>query len=277
MDVWVVLAIVKNAALNVNRVVQLFVRVPVFSASGYIPRNRIGGAVLVVLSCSAVSDSLAHEMWYLKACHVVVGGGLFAKSWPTFVTPWTAARQVPLSWGFSGENPGVGCNFLLQGIFPTKGLNPCLLYLLHCRWILYLLSHLDHMAILCLLFFFEEPTYSFPQWLYHFNSSNSKGSYYWSKGSLTFSCFFFFFFNTQPSGCKTIKNHHSLSSFITKQCASQTSMLYPWLLLSLSLSSPPYGCCIHEIVTQETRPCCLVFFPIFYYENVQIQQSWRHC
>ena len=193
MDVWVVLAIVKNAALNVNRVVQLFVRVPVFSASGYIPRNRIGGAVLVVLSCSAVSDSLAHEMWYLKACHVVVGGGLFAKSWPTFVTPWTAARQVPLSWGFSGENPGVGCNFLLQGIFPTKGLNPCLLYLLHCRWILYLLSHLDHMAILCLLFFFEEPTYSFPQWLYHFNSSNSKGSYYWSKGSLTFSCFFFFF------------------------------------------------------------------------------------
>ena len=128
----------------------------------------------------------------------------------------------------------------------------------------------------CVYFFFEEPTYSFPQWLYHFNSSNRKGSYYWSKGSLTFSCCFFFF-NTQPSGCKTIKNHHSLSSFITKQCASQTSMLYPWLLLSLSLSSPPHGCCMHEIVTQETRPCCLVFFPIFYYENVQIQQSWRQC
>ena len=24
---------------------------------------------------------------------------------------------------------------LLQGIFPTQGLNPCLLHLLHCRWI----------------------------------------------------------------------------------------------------------------------------------------------
>ena len=31
--------------------------------------------------------------------------------------------------------------FLLQGIFPTQGLNPCLLCLLHCRRILYLRSH----------------------------------------------------------------------------------------------------------------------------------------
>ena len=51
-------------------------------------------------------------------------------------------------------------------------------------------------------FFFEEPTYSFPQWLYHFNSSNSKGSYYWSKGSLTFSCFFFFFLIPNLVGVK---------------------------------------------------------------------------
>ena len=48
----------------------------------------------------------------------------------------------PLSlWGFSGKNTGVGCHFLLQGIFPTQGPNPHLLYLLHCRQILYLLSH----------------------------------------------------------------------------------------------------------------------------------------
>ena len=31
----------------------------------------------------------------------------------------------------------MGCRFLLQGIFPTQGLNP---RLLHCRQILYLLS-----------------------------------------------------------------------------------------------------------------------------------------
>ena len=42
---------------------------------------------------------------------------------------------------FPGKNTGMGCHFLLQGIFPTQGLNPHLLCLLHCRWILYCLSH----------------------------------------------------------------------------------------------------------------------------------------
>jgi len=36
------------------------------------------------------------------------------------------------------ENTGVNCHFLLQGIFPTQGLNPSLL---DCRQTLYLLSH----------------------------------------------------------------------------------------------------------------------------------------
>ena len=38
---------------------------------------------------------------------------------------------------FSGKNTGAGCHFLLQGIFPTQELNPCLLHLLYCRQILY--------------------------------------------------------------------------------------------------------------------------------------------
>ena len=37
-----------------------------------------------------------------------------------------------------GKNTGAGCHALLQGIFPNQGLNPGLL---HCRQILYLLSH----------------------------------------------------------------------------------------------------------------------------------------
>ena len=37
-----------------------------------------------------------------------------------------------------GKNTGVGCHALLQGIFPNQGWNPGLL---HCRWILYCLSH----------------------------------------------------------------------------------------------------------------------------------------
>ena len=34
-------------------------------------------------------------------------------------------------WDSSGKNTGVGCHALLQGIFLTQGLNPCLLCLLH--------------------------------------------------------------------------------------------------------------------------------------------------
>ena len=55
-----------------------------------------------------------------------------------FATPWTVAHQ---RWDFSDKNTGVGCHFLLQGIFLTQGLKPHLLCLLHCRWILYCLSH----------------------------------------------------------------------------------------------------------------------------------------
>ena len=53
-----------------------------------------------------------------------------------FATPWTIACQAPLSMGFS-RNTGVGCHFLLQGIFPTQGSNPGLL---HCRQTPYPLS-----------------------------------------------------------------------------------------------------------------------------------------
>ena len=42
------------------------------------------------------------------------------------------------SWNSPGKNNGVGCHLLPQGIFPTQGLN---LGLLHCRQILYHLSH----------------------------------------------------------------------------------------------------------------------------------------
>ena len=39
---------------------------------------------------------------------------------------------------FPGKDTGVGCHFLLQGIFPTQGSNPGLL---HCGQILYRLSY----------------------------------------------------------------------------------------------------------------------------------------
>ena len=53
---------------------------------------------------------------------------------PLFVTPWT----IYSPWNSLGQNTGMGSLSLLQGIFPTQGLNP---RLLHCRRILYQLSH----------------------------------------------------------------------------------------------------------------------------------------
>ena len=42
------------------------------------------------------------------------------------------------AWNSPGKNTGVSCHSLLQGIFPTQGLNSGLL---HCRQTLYHLSH----------------------------------------------------------------------------------------------------------------------------------------
>ena len=41
-------------------------------------------------------------------------------------------------WDFAGKSTRVGCDFLLQRIFPTRGSNPGLL---HCKQTLYRLSH----------------------------------------------------------------------------------------------------------------------------------------
>ena len=53
------------------------------------------------------------------------------------MTPWTVAARFLCLWDFPGKNTGVGCHFLLQGIFLTQGFN---LGLLQCRHILYCLS-----------------------------------------------------------------------------------------------------------------------------------------
>ena len=43
-------------------------------------------------------------------------------------TPWTVARQTPLSMGFPRQT-GMCCHFFLQGIFPVQGSNTHLLHL----------------------------------------------------------------------------------------------------------------------------------------------------
>ena len=48
---------------------------------------------------------------------------------------WPARLLHP--WDFPGKNTAVSRRALVQGIFPTQGSNPRLLWLLHCRRILH--------------------------------------------------------------------------------------------------------------------------------------------
>ena len=77
------------------------------------------------------------------------------------MTPWTVTYQVtatrlPFPRNPPGKNTRVVCHFFLQGIFLTEGLNPGLL---HCRWILYHLSHQESpiwiQKVLCKTVFFK--------------------------------------------------------------------------------------------------------------------------
>ena len=76
--------------------------------------------------CAAVGlewDRIAQQGW--------LGCGLVAQTFPILVTPWALAHQAPLSMELllsllllsPGKNTRVGCHFLLQGNFPTQGLN----------------------------------------------------------------------------------------------------------------------------------------------------------
>ena len=59
------------------------------------------------------------------------------------LTTVTVAQSRP--WNSPGQNTGVGSCSLLQGIFPTQGLNPCLP---HCRRIPYQLSHREGLKLM---------------------------------------------------------------------------------------------------------------------------------
>ena len=63
-------------------------------------------------------------------------------SCPTLCDLMTYSMQGSSVHGiFPGKHTGVSCHFLLQGIFPTQGSNPHLLWLLHRQGDSLLLSH----------------------------------------------------------------------------------------------------------------------------------------
>ena len=73
--------------------------------------------------------------WLHQDCAVF----LVVQLCPTLCNPMDCSLLGSSVHGDSpGKNSGVGCHALFQGIFPTQGSNPGLL---HCRQILYCLSH----------------------------------------------------------------------------------------------------------------------------------------
>ena len=86
---------------------------------------------------------LAGELTQRMYCNISFSHPVWAQllpSSPTLSTLWAIACQAPLSMGFSRQGYWNGfCHAILQGTFPTQGSST---RLLHCRWILYPLSHL---------------------------------------------------------------------------------------------------------------------------------------
>ena len=97
-----------------------------------------------LLTCASAGDAQTLKgrsgqyLWGLlvrtRRCHV-------AQLCPTLCDPMDCSlpgSEEPLSpWNFPGKSTGVGCHFLLQGIFPTQESNPSLL---HGSQILYQMS-----------------------------------------------------------------------------------------------------------------------------------------
>ena len=84
-----------------------------------------------IKGCGLGTSVFCQNKWKSWMCALsVVSDSL----WPHGLQP----IRILCPWDSPGKNTGVGCRSLLQGIFPSQGLNPCLL---HCGHILYPLSH----------------------------------------------------------------------------------------------------------------------------------------
>ena len=79
-----------------------------------------------------------HKVTFVCICVCVCA---LTQSSPTICSPIDRSPPGSSVQEFSRKDARVGCHFLLHGIFPTQGLNPHLLCLLHWRGILYQLSH----------------------------------------------------------------------------------------------------------------------------------------
>ena len=111
--------------------------------TGHLPASQIHSPPFAQL-CTAgnyISQTpLSDGLW--------VASGNGRRKWKWKSLSWSDSlrpRGLHSPWNSPGQNTRVGSLSLLQGIFPTQGLNPGLP---HCRWIIYQLSHKGNPRIL---------------------------------------------------------------------------------------------------------------------------------
>ena len=150
----------------------------------------------------------------------------------------------------------MGCHVLIQGIFPTYGSNPGLL---HCRWILYHLSHQRSPRILEWVASTQESNQSLPhcRWiLYPLSYQGSPGSCVdWGKS--------FCFCEPVPTSI----NGNNESSDIMKSWEARASLSPPGCLCC-PIFCPPPPC--HQVVPMGgSSPAHLPILPVD-----RVQLTW---
>ena len=109
----------------------------------YVNSQNLGTTwVLLYPSC------FINYCFFLLCVCVCVCAHSVTQSCPTLCDFVNCSPPGSSVWKFQGKDTGVGCHFLLQGIFLTQGSNSRLLHLLHWQWIDTLpLHHLGSLAL----------------------------------------------------------------------------------------------------------------------------------
>ena len=157
---------------------------------------------------------------------------------------------------------GVGCCFLLQGIFPTQGSNPRLLCLLHRQVDSLLLSHLGSPLVsIPFIKMWKGP--SFGEWTWSICSLPMDFRYLYfilSKEEVLFfyyCCLFCFLIFV---GVKLLSHVRFIATLWTVACQASLSFTISWSLLRImSIESCPLILSNHLILCQPFS--CLQSFP----------------
>ena len=95
--------------------------------------------------CVCVCVCIHYIYMYIYIYNYIYVGSEMAQLCLTLCDPmFCSLPGSSILWIFLARVTGEDCHFLLQGIFPTQGLNP---HLPHCRQMLYRLSHQGSLSI----------------------------------------------------------------------------------------------------------------------------------